>query len=142
MTTAPSTEENKRLAVQWLQFVSEAKLEELCAITAPDWKMNGGKPGLSPGSDGVRELFASFGPIEQTWTVEDVIAEGEKVVVRAINYCRQESFLGIPSYGKEQVFTATFIFHIVNGKMIETSRNADDLGRVLQLGAKLVPVRS
>lgn len=139
MKTTSSLEENKALAVQWLQLVSEGKVEELCAMTAPDWTMYGGKPGLSPGPEGVRELFASFGPIEQRWLIHDVLAEGEKVVVRATNYCRQESFFGIPSNGKEQVFTATFIFRIVNGKMTETYRNADDLGRVLQLGAKLLP---
>jgi hypothetical protein len=139
MKTAHSIEENKQLAVRWIQLVSEARLEELCNMTAPAWKMHGGKPGLPPGPDGVRELFGSFGKIEQTWVVDDVIAEGEKVVVRATNFCRQESFLGIPGNGREQVFTAAFIFHIVDGQVQETWRNADDLQRVFQLGARLVP---
>ncbi len=139
MKTVHSIEENKSLAVRWLQLVSEANPEEICNMTAPAWQMHGGKPGLPPGPAGVRELFGSFGSIEQTWVIDDVIAEGEKVVVRATNRCRQESFLGIPAHGKEQVFTATFIFHIVDGLVHETWRNADDLKRVLQLGARLVP---
>jgi len=88
---------------------------------------------------GVRKLFGSFGAIQQKWTIEDVIAEGDKVVVRATNTCLQESFFGIPSYGREQTFTAIFIHWIVDGKIIETWRNADDLGRVLQLGARIEP---
>jgi hypothetical protein len=32
-----------------------------------------------------------------------------------------------------------FIHHIVDGLLVETWRNADDLGRVLQLGARIVP---
>ncbi len=51
----------------------------------------------------------------------------------------QENFLGVPSYGRPQTFTATFIHRIINGKIQETWRNADDLERVLQLGASIVP---
>ena len=60
-----------------------------------------------------------------------------EVVVRAINNCKQEFFFGIPSYGRMQSFTVTFIHHIEDGKIKETWRNADDLGRVL--GASVVP---
>ncbi|TMC24779.1 MAG: ester cyclase [Chloroflexi bacterium] len=134
-----SIQENKSIARRFLELVSEHKLEELCALVAPTWIMHGGPPKLSPGSDGLRELFASFGPIEQQWSIEDVIAEGDKVVVRATNTCLQESFLGIPSHGRRQTFTATFIHRVAEGKIVETWRNADDLGRVLQLGARIEP---
>src|SRR4051812_32940033 len=90
-------------------------------------------------AEGMRKLFESFGNIEQEWIINVVIAEEGKVVVRATNNCKQESFLGVPSYGRSQTFTATFIHRIVDGKIAETYRNADDLGRVLQLGAQIVP---
>ena len=82
-------------------------------ITAPTWKMHGGLPGLPLGPEGVRKLFGSFGAIQQKWTIEDVIAEGDKVVIRATNTCIQESFLGIPSRGRQQTFTATFIHSFI-----------------------------
>ncbi|MDZ7955754.1 MULTISPECIES: ester cyclase [unclassified Nostoc] len=134
-----SIEDNKIIAQRWMELISEHKIEEICEITAPNWKMHGGLPGLPLGPEGVRKLFGSFGPIQQKWTIEDVIAEGDKVVVRATNTCIQESFLGIPSRGRQQTFTATFIHYIADGKIIETWRNADDLGRVLQLGARIEP---
>ncbi|MEH2105949.1 ester cyclase [Nostoc sp.] len=134
-----SIEDNKIIAQRWIELISEHKIEEICEITAPNWKMHGGLPGLPLGPEGVRKLFGSFGPIQQKWTIEDVIAEGDKVVVRATNTCIQESFLGIPSRGRQQTFTATFIHYIGDGKIIETWRNADDLGRVLQLGARIEP---
>ncbi|MEH2174453.1 ester cyclase [Nostoc sp.] len=134
-----SIEDNKIIAQRWIELISEHKIEEICEITAPNWKMHGGLPGLPLGPEGVRKLFGSFGPIQQKWTIEDVIAEGDKVVVRATNTCIQESFLGIPSRGRQQIFTATFIHYIADGKIIETWRNADDLGRVLQLGARIEP---
>lgn len=134
-----SIEDNKIIARRWFELINEHKIEEICEITAPTWRMHGGPPKLLPGPDGVRELFRTFGSIKQKWTIEDVIAEGDKVVVRATNTCIQESFLGIPGRGRWQTFTATFILKIADGKIIETWRNADDLGRVLQLGARISP---
>ena len=37
-------------------------------------------------------LFEAIGPITQQWTIEDLVAEGDKVVVRAINTCEQDSY--------------------------------------------------
>ncbi|MEG4396644.1 ester cyclase [Microcoleus sp. BROC3] len=134
-------EDNKIIARQWFKLISEHRIEEICKMTDPNWKMHGGPPNLSSGPDGVRELFEIIGPIAQTWTVEDIIAEGDKVVVRLTNTCIQESFFGIPGRGRRQIFTAMFIHWIVNGKIVETWRNADDLGRVFQLGGRIEPVQ-
>jgi ketosteroid isomerase-like protein len=132
-------DDNKRIALQWFEFVSRGDVEALCAMTAPTWTMHGGPPLLPAGPDGIRALFATFGRIEQAWSIEDVVAEGDRVAVRARNSCLQESFLGVPSRGRRQEFSATFIFRIVDGQVHETWRNADDLGRVLQLGARIEP---
>jgi predicted ester cyclase len=43
-----------------------------------------------------------------------VIAEGDRVVVRACNNCEQSEFLGVPAAGIRQVVTATFTFRIVD----------------------------
>ena len=134
-------EDNKIIARQWFKLISEHRIEEICEMTDPDWKMHGGPPNLSSGPDGVRELFEIIGPIAQTWTIEDIIAEGDKVVVRLTNTCVQESFFGIPGRGRRQIFTAMFIHWIVDGKIVETWRNADDLGRVFQLGGRVEPVQ-
>lgn len=131
--------ENKAIAQQFFELVSEHKITDLCNLVAPTWRMHGGPPNLSSGVDGIRELFETFGKIKQQWIIEDIIAEADKVVVRATNICTQEYFLGIPAQGRQQVFTATFIHQIVNGKIVETWRNADDLGRLLQLGARIEP---
>jgi hypothetical protein len=134
-----SIEDNKRIACQWLDLISAHDIEAICALTAPTWIMRGGPPNLPAGPTGVRTLFGSFGHIEQRWEIEDVIAEGDKVVVRATNICVMESFFGIDGAGKQQVFTATFTHRIADGLIQQTWRNADDLGRLLQLGARIVP---
>jgi predicted ester cyclase len=137
-----SVEENKRIARRFLELVGEHEVEALCGMVAPTWTMQCGPPGLPAGPDGLRELFRTFGEIDQTWMIEDVIAEGDKVVVRATNQCLQESFLGVPSHGQWQTFSAMFIHRIADGKIVETWRNADDLGRLLQLGARIEPATS
>lgn len=135
-------EANKKLAVRWLNLVSDGDVEQMCRITAPTWRLHGGPQGLPPGPDGLHALFTDIGPVDQKWTIDDVIAEGDRVVVRATNSCIQDEFLGIPAHGTRQVFTATFTFRITGDLVAETWRNADDLGRLLQLGARVdVPAR-
>jgi predicted SnoaL-like aldol condensation-catalyzing enzyme len=139
--TRPATEENKLIATRWFALINDDKVEELCELTAPTWRMHGGPPGLPSGPDGVRELMRAIGPIQQTWTIDDIIAEGDRVAVRATNDCVQESFLGISGQGQHQRFTATFTHRITDGRIQETWRNADDLGRALQLGARIEQAR-
>ena len=131
--------QHKELARTFLDLVSAGDVEAMAELITPDWRMYGGPPNLPPGREGLQVLFGSFGPIEQTWTVDDVIAEGDRVVVRATDNVIQDDFMGIPAAGVRQVFTATFIHRISAGRIAETWRNADDLGRMLQLGVRLVP---
>ena len=133
------TETNKTIARRFLQLVADHDIDGLIDMIAPTWTMQGGPPDLPAGAEGIRVLFGTFGCIEQTWAVEHVIAEGDLVAVRATNTCKQDSFLGVPSRGRTQVFTATFIHRIAGGRIQQTWRNADDLGRLLQLGARIEP---
>jgi predicted ester cyclase len=137
MTTTIDIDHNKTICKQFLEFVSEGKMDEIFEIITPNWTMHGGLPNLPHGHDGVRELFKHFGQIEQKWSIEDVIAEEDKVVVRGVNTCVQDSFLGIEAAGVTQRFTAMFIHRIVDGKIDETWRNANDLARVFQVGGKI-----
>jgi predicted SnoaL-like aldol condensation-catalyzing enzyme len=136
-----ATANNKVIGRRFLELVSDGNVVEICEMISPSWKMHTGFNGLQTdvGPEGIRKLFQSFGKIKQEWTIQDIIAENDKVVVRATNTCLQERFFDIPSNGREQTFTAMFIHHIKDGKIEETWRNADDLGRVLQLGAELRP---
>jgi hypothetical protein len=127
---------NKRLATNWLVWIGEKNVDAMLATTAPDWRMHGGPPALPSGPTGVRALGAHLADVVQTWAVDDVIAEGDMVVVRATNTCEQPELMGIPAAGIRQVFTATFTFQIEEGVVQQIWRNADDLGRLLQVGAQ------
>jgi predicted ester cyclase len=141
-TTTPDTDNltaNKRLAVAFLDAISDGDVAALAAMITPSWTMEGGPPDLPAGQEGIRVLFAHIGGVEQRWTIDDVIAEGDKVVVRATNHCEQDSFFGVPGRGIVQVFTATFTMQIADGLVAQIWRNAADLQRLFQLGARILP---
>ena len=130
---------NKRLAVAFLDAISDGDVAALATMITPSWTMEGGPPDLPAGQEGLRVLFAHIGGVQQRWTIDDVIAEGDKVVVRATNHCEQDSFFGVPGRGIVQVFTATFTMQIVDGLVARIWRNAADLQRLFQLGARILP---
>ena len=139
-TTATDTlTANKRLAVRFLDLISDGDIAGLAALISPTWTMEGGPPDLPAGREGLRVLFDHIGDVRQRWAIDDVIAEGDKVVVRATNHCEQDSFFGVPGRGIVQVFTATFTMQIVDGLITKTWRNAADLQRLFQLGARILP---
>ena len=72
--------------------------------------------------------------------VEDMIAEGDKVVTRLSAYGTQTGELfGIPPTGKQVSMTAIAIHRIVNGKIVEHWGEADNLGMMQQLGVVPTP---
>ena len=139
MNEKPVHDTNKQRAAHWFDAISCGDIPALCAMTSPDWIMVGGPPDLPQGHAGIRALFQHIGEIDQTWSIDDMIAEGDKVAVRATNTCVQESFFGVPAAAIRQVFTATFILQFADGCVIRTWRNAGDLQRLLQLGARILP---
>ena len=72
--------------------------------------------------------------------VEDIIAEGDKVVTRLT--CRgtqQGAFMGIPPTGKQATITAIDINRFAGGKSVEHWLNMDTLGLLQQLGVIPAP---
>jgi steroid delta-isomerase-like uncharacterized protein len=73
-------------------------------------------------------------------TIEDQVAEGEKVVTRGTaRATHQTDFMGIPPTGKQVVMNGIDIDRVVNGKLVECWTKSDDLGLLQQLGAIPAP---
>jgi len=69
------------------------------------------------------------------YTIEDMIAEGDKVVVRlTFSGTHRGEFMGVAPTNKRVTTTAIFIQRIVSGKLVEEWSNADLLGFFQQLG--------
>jgi predicted ester cyclase len=86
-----------------------------------------------------RNTFADFQGL-----VEDVVAEGDRVVGRVTwSGIHAGEFAGIPPTNKLVEFPAIHIVRLNEGKIVEWWGVADLLGLVQQLGAQIVPeVRS
>jgi steroid delta-isomerase-like uncharacterized protein len=81
-----------------------------------------------------RTLRAAFP--DQRVTIEDMIAEGDKVVTRYTSRgTHKGDFMGIPATGKEVVVTGIVISRIAQGKIAEDWEELDTLGFMVQLGA-------
>ena len=68
-------------------------------------------------------------------TVEDVVAEGDKVVARlTMRGTHTGEYLGVPPTGRKVTFTAIGIYRIENGKIAEAWISRDDLTILRQIG--------
>jgi steroid delta-isomerase-like uncharacterized protein len=82
----------------------------------------------------MREVRAAFP--DGRVTIEDMIAEGDKVVTRYTSCgTHKGEFMGIPATGKEVAFTSILISRIAKGKIAEDWEELDTLGFMVQLGA-------
>jgi steroid delta-isomerase-like uncharacterized protein len=67
--------------------------------------------------------------------VEDLIAEGDRIVIRWTAHGTHEGeYEGIPATGKQATVTGIYIERIANGKFVEGWENLDALGLMVQLG--------
>ncbi|MGA8545269.1 MAG: ester cyclase [Mycobacterium sp.] len=78
-------------------------------------------------------LLAAFPDLHLT--VEDMIAEGDKVVVRnTVTGTHRGEYMGLPPTGKSVTYNEIFIFRFVNGRIAETWGVVDVLSQMKQLG--------
>jgi hypothetical protein len=78
-------------------------------------------------------LFRVYPDIQLT--VEDVIAEGDKVVARnTVTGTHQGEFMGVGPTGKSVTYNEIFIFRFANGRVVETWGVVDVLSQMKQLG--------
>ena len=69
-------------------------------------------------------------------TIEDLIAEGDKVVARwRSRATHRDEYMGIPQTGKEVEFTGISVYRIEGGKIAESWTVEDQFGLMRQIGA-------
>jgi steroid delta-isomerase-like uncharacterized protein len=87
----------------------------------------------------VVELTTAFPDL--CFTVEDTIAEKEKIVVSwSISGTHKGEFMEIPATGRKICVEGITIHHIRNGKILDSYARWDALGLMRQLGA--IPAQS
>lgn len=133
-----SAEQNKMLVRRLLEEdVSRGDEAVADEIIAPDFFDHTNPPGMQHGIEGhkaIVRLFRAAFP-DQWWHIEDMVAEGDKVVARVLfRATHNGDFFGIPPTGKQVEMSGIHILRIAGGKIAEHWGNNDDLGLMRQLG--------
>ena len=72
--------------------------------------------------------------------IEDIVGEDETVAWRlSVSGTHKAEFRGVAPTGRKVTFTAQYVFHFRNGKIVERWTNLDRLGVLIQLGAVPAP---
>jgi steroid delta-isomerase-like uncharacterized protein len=136
-----STEENKALIRRFYEEVfNNRNLAALDDFYAPNHIDHTLPPGLPVGPEGTKQAIATMleGFPDLHISIEDMIAEGDKVVIRFTTHGTQQGTLGgIPPTNKQVAISTIEITRIAEGKIVEDWGLDDRLGMLQQLG--LVP---
>jgi predicted ester cyclase len=133
------TERNKELARLLMgPDISQGDESVAEAIIHPDFFDHTNPPGMQHGLDGHKAIVRLFRTVfpDLTWDIDDLIAEGDKVVARTtMSGTQLGDFFGIPPTGRAVSMTGVHILRIADGKIAEHWGNNDDLGLMRQLNA-------
>jgi steroid delta-isomerase-like uncharacterized protein len=95
-------------------------------------------PGQGPGLSGLKEVLQGLRIAfpDMHWTIEEQIAEGDKVLTRFIwTGTHKAEFFGVPATGHQVSVWGMVIDRLESGKIKETRILMDALGLMQQLGA-------
>jgi steroid delta-isomerase-like uncharacterized protein len=119
------------------EVVNRGDLEALEELMATDYVEHGNPSGS--GIDGFKRFFVGLGQAfpDLRITVEELIAEGDRVVARVtVRATHQGTLMGnIAATGREVVFGGVDIFELAEGKIVGRWNQRDLLGLLQQLGA-------
>ena len=114
------------------------KLELISEIISPSHALQAPSvAGSAIGPEAYKRQVLRFleGYPDLHWTIEDTIAEEDKVVACwTISGTQRGEYLGIPATNKKVSVDGITIHHIANGKIMDSYSNWDALGMMQQLG--------
>ncbi len=132
-----SIADNKRLADRvWEEIWHQGDLERIDGLFAQDFVRH--DPGREiHGPEENRQFIQSFRTAfpDLRFTVEDQIAEGDKVCVRyRFQGTNSGAFQGRAPTQKQVVYSGILVYRIANGKIAEQWTEFDLMGLLRQLG--------
>jgi steroid delta-isomerase-like uncharacterized protein len=134
------TDQNKDLANRFYGEVFDPgdvdRVPEFCAEDFVDHEPQ--PPGMPEGIEGVKAFIQMFhaGFPDVKASVEDVLAEGDRVVARVrFTGTHQGEFMGVPATGKRIDMETIDIVRVVDGKAVEHWGVTDNMALMQQIGA-------
>lgn len=136
-------ERNKALARRYIEEVwNRGNLDLIDELFTPDYVNHNLSAGQAPGLAGIKALIGGFRAAspDLRLTIDDLIAEGDKVVTRwTARGTHQGDLMGIPPTGKRLTVSAIVVDRFVDGRIVEHWAARDDLGMLQQLGVIPTP---
>jgi len=134
-----SIEENKTIARRvYEEVLNQGNLAAVDELFAPNTVDHNPLPGQLPGFEGAKQGFVVLrtGFPDIHFTIEDQVAEDDKVVTRwTMRGTHNGVFMGVPPTGRKVTIMGIATFRVVDGRIVDRWRAADDLGRMQQIGA-------
>lgn len=131
------SEKTKKLLHDFLdECLNRGNLDAMDKYIAPEFVDHRfpDRRGIEGQRQGFAELRRAFPDIRDA--VEDVIAEGDRIVLRfTMRGTHRGEFLGVPATGRQVTWSGINIARVANGKFVEIWGCADLLGLLQQLGA-------
>ncbi|GGT84305.1 MULTISPECIES: ester cyclase [Streptomyces] len=131
-----SAETNKALVRRFFEEVLNGRRTEIVdELAAMDYKEHDPLPGQREGREGLKDRVAMLVEgLAPTFSMDDIIAEGDRVVVRWTNTATHSgTFLGIPPTGRSCRFAGVDIFRLDGGRLAEHWHVVDQLSMLQQL---------
>jgi len=139
MSTGVNKASMRRFYDEVFNKKNRAAIDEFIDPNQVDHAAPPGTPGGLEGAKQTLTMYLTAFP-DLHFTVEDIIAEEDKVVARlTVRGTQQGVFMGIPPTGKQATSTAIDINRVVGGKSVEHWLNMDTLGLLQQLGVIPAP---
>ena len=140
---AAEVDQNKRLVRRlYDELFFKWNFAVVDELISPDFIGHEMPPGMPHGPEGIRQFYGGIraGLPDVQLTVEDMIAERDRVVVRwRARATHRGVFLGVPATGKAVSFTGVAIYRLSKGKIVERWVEVDLLGLSQQLHATSAP---
>ena len=138
-----STEDNKALVRRFFEDVwNKHNLALIDELFSPDYVEHRPVPGMPPTRDGFKQLASMFwsGLPDGRIDVEDQVAEGDMVVTRWTSRATHTGeLMQIAPTGKQVVVAGIHINRVVDGKLVQSWVQFDQLGMLQQLGVVPAP---
>lgn len=136
-----SAEKNKAIVRRLFEEVMKGNLAVADELIAEEYAQHS-VFGIPNGREAFKQFFMAFaGAVPDAhFDVEDVIAEGDKVVIRlTVTGTQTGALQGIPPTGKKFSMKGIDIFRVVDGKIVEHWDAVDQFGMLQQLGVIQMP---
>ncbi len=129
----------KGVVRKFYEIIESGDVDAADKVVAEDYVNHNAIPGQTQGLEGYKKAVAALGTAfaDLQYTVEDQIAEGDKVASRiTVRGTHKGEFLGVAGTGKTVTWSALVLQRVADGKVQESWLQWDQLGLLKQLGAR------